>query len=644
VLAVAIAIGLWAFYVIACLCLGSLLTRLLAVKSDRLANTSALAVLATAFLLGQGVLANVWLLLALPGWFSPQIVAGLLAFCVLGGVAFAWPTVLRCVCQLRSGLSSLRTEPLPWRILAFLTLLLLLLEGGGSLLRPPRGDAVAFYMALPKVMAASHRLVPLPGYEASTQIGLQGEMQFAALMSLGSAQAAKLFVWPTSLAVAVMLLAIGSKVGLGSRGKWIALVVLITSTAFTNVTTDGKVDLFAAAMGMAAFYWALQTGGRQSALALRLTGLFTGLAVIAKFSYLAPLLPGILLLVVWQHILPSEERSGSDSSISLARATVSLGIWMVLPAIPHLLKNGILFGEPLAPFVSSGGQSWLPQTWYTPEFTRHIVLTYPLALVFGRYPMQHGNLSPLILAFAPLAFLLPRPRSIAGSRLVQITLAAVLGVIIFVIFRPAVLAPRFILAPLLMFIPFVARSAEYVAEMETKPRWLTAGILICLFITLPTTSLQLRRLPLDALEYVAGPVSDCDLAGPICRASGIVNQQGALGDRVYLGTFYRYWLRPDLLQCINGTGDGGISSLQTPEARWTALYERGFRYLIMDETTHASTAAALDEAKTPAWLELIPLFHEDKHTVLRLESSDPTRQPLMTCRQVNPPAWDVVER
>ena len=155
---------------------------------------------------------------------------------------------------------------------------------------------------------------------------------------------------------------------------------------------------------------------------------------------------------------------------------------------------------------------------------------------------------------------------------------------------------------------------------------------------------QKRAYPIYALRYVAGPVSECDLAGPICRASEIVNRQAALGDRVYLGGYYRYWLRPDLLQCVNGTGDGGISSLQTPEARWTYLYERGFRYLIIDETTHASTAAALDEAKTPAWLEVIPLFHEDKYTVFRLESSDPSRQPLMTCRQVNPPAWDVVVR
>ncbi len=646
-LALAIAIGLWAFYVIACLCLGSLLTRLLAVRSDPLANTSALAVLATAFLLGQGVLANLWLLLALPGWFSPQIVTGLLALCVLGGVACAWPNVVSFARQLRSVLSSLRSESLPWKILALVTVLLLLVEGGGSLLRPPRGDAVAFYMPFSKIIAASHRLVPLPGYEAFTQIGLQGELHYAALMSLGSDRAAKLFVWSTSFAIAMMLLAIGSKVGLGRRGQWIALTVLCTSTAFTYLITDGKVGLFAAAMGMAAFYWTLQTGGHQGTLALRLTGLFTGLAVIAKFSYLAPLLPGILVLVVWQRAIPSKERSVDDSlMVSLATAILSLGFWMMLPIIPHMLKNGVLFGEPLAPFVSSGGQSWLSQTWFTPEVTRWIVLTYPLALVFGQYPMQYGTLSPLILAFAPLAFLLPRPRSIAGSRLVQITLAAAMGVVVWVIVRPSVLAPRYILAPLLMFIPFAARSAEYVAQMEMRPRWLSAGILIGAFTMLLLTLLQEGRYPVyHTLRYVAGQVSECDLAGPSCRASGIVNQQAAFGDRVYLGTYYRYWLRPDLLQCVSGSDEQrAMSSLQTPEARWTYLYERGFHHLIIDERTHEATAALLDVAQVPAWLAVIPLFDENEYAVFRLESNDPSRQPRMICRQVNPPAWDVVER
>ena len=73
------------------------------------------------------------------------------------------------------------------------------------------GDAAAFYMILPKIMANSHELIPVPGYESFMSVGLQGEMHYAALMVLGSADAAQLFEWPTILAGAVIFLAIGSK-------------------------------------------------------------------------------------------------------------------------------------------------------------------------------------------------------------------------------------------------------------------------------------------------------------------------------------------------------------------------------------------------------------------------------------------------
>lgn len=641
----AITIGLCAVYVMASVCIGSLLTLFLGLPLERIDKISPSAALATAFLLGQGGLATVWLLLALAGWFWPGIVAGLLTLCVLGGGAFAWPTVVNFARQFWTALSSLRTESLPWRILVFLTLLLLLVEGVNSARPPTAGsDAEAFYMALPKVIAASHRLVPLRGYETYSQIGLQGEFHYAALMSLGSPQAAKLFVWPTGLAVAMVLVAIGSEAGLGRRGKWIVLAVLYTSTGFTLVITDGKVDLFGAAMGMAAFYWALQTGERHGTSALRLTGLFVGLAVIGKLSYAAALVPGILLLVIWQATTASEKRPMAASLSSLVKPGLAVGFWMMLPFVPHLLKNGILFGEPLAPFLSSGGQSWLDQTWFSPEVTRWIVMTYPLALVFGNYPMQYGNLSPLILAFAPLSFLLPRPRSIVGSRLIRITLAAALGMVIWLVLRPSVLAPRYILAPLLVLIPAVARGAEYVTQLETKPRWLSGGILTALFIIVSSRLSQQTESTITTLLYEAGQYSDCGVSGGFCTVSDAVNREAAPGDRVFLGTYSRYWLRPDLMQCVSGASDSEIYSSQTPEAAWAWLFELGFRYVILYAPTHAELPDVLDLTQVPAWLTVVPLFDQHNYTAFRLESNDPSRQPRMTCRQVNPPAWDVVER
>jgi len=69
------------------------------------------------------------------------------------------------------------------------------------------GDGAAFYMVLGKIIAYSHRLVPMPGYERFTMIGLQGELHFAALMVLHSPEAAKLFSWPTISMAGIVLAA-----------------------------------------------------------------------------------------------------------------------------------------------------------------------------------------------------------------------------------------------------------------------------------------------------------------------------------------------------------------------------------------------------------------------------------------------------
>ena len=645
-----VTIGVCLFYILACLGLGSLLLRCLHVRSQNQVMAASLAKLSTAFLLGQGGLAVVWLALALSAIFSPQVVTAISLLSILGGARLAWPSFYTGIRSLWSGLSDLKRETWIWRLVAFATLSLILVEGVGALVMPPIGDAEAFYMAISKVIADSHRLIPLSGYEQISQIGLQGELHYAALMSLVNPEAAKLFVWPTSLALTLMLLAIGSQVGIKKRGQWIMLAILFTSTAFIYVIPDGKVDLFGAAMGIAAFYWALRSGESHDTIALRLAGLFGGLAVVAKFSNLVALVPSVLFLIVWQRISSHRDETARKRIISMTTAALSFCFWMLPAIIPHLFKNALLFSQPLAPFIAMPGQAWLDQIWFSPEVTRRIVMTYPLALVFGQYPMQYGNLSPLLLAFAPLAMKLPQSYLTMNSQLVRLTIAALLGVILWVILRPSIIAPRYILATLLAFIPLAACGAGYVVEMESTPRWLSIGILICLFATIGTVALpRISAVAKPLRAFAAGQAVTCNPMDARCRAINLVNQRAMPGDRVYLGTWYRYWLRPDLLQCISNRDDMTTPGLGNAEAQWTHLYERGFRYLIYERrypygTSNSSMADVLDASQAPAWLAITPLLIQDDYVALHLESRDPSRLPLMTCRQVQGPAWDVVKR
>ncbi|MDQ3818101.1 MAG: hypothetical protein M3362_10450, partial [Acidobacteriota bacterium] len=441
-----VVLGLFTAHIVACICLGAALTWLLGIKRKDAVSTSAGAELTTDLLLGQGAMASLWTLMALLGQFSPAAVAASLILATLVGIGFLWPELIRLPGYLSTLYLSLKTETLLWKLLAFLSLLVLLLGGAGALILPPTGDAAAFYMALPKMVAGSHHLKPLPGYEGFTQIGLQGELHYAALISLGSVGAAKLLVWLEASATAVLLLKIGAAAGLGRRGLIIALATLVSSTAFVILIPDGKVDLFGAAMGMAAFYWALRVEGPPlRSVALRLAGLFAGLAIIAKLSYIVPLIAGVALIITLRYAPLLKERDegqrGGGARYAWPQALAALcvlGLWMLLPAVPHSIKNGMLFHEPLAPLINFRTKSFIEQTWFSPEVTRRIVLTYPLGLIFGEYPMQGGALSPLLLAFAPFLFISRKGRAILQGPLLQITLSAAAGTVLWVIARPSV--------------------------------------------------------------------------------------------------------------------------------------------------------------------------------------------------------------
>jgi len=651
-----IGVAACSLYVVACLCLGTFLVRRLLAADDPLDRPSASATLATGFLLGQGVLANLWQLVSLARAFSMPVVAVTLGFCILVGFRTTWTCLRRLTRESGPGLAAYWKEPLSWR-LATCLILAACLAAGVSVLVPLSGwsDAAAFYLPIAKVMAASHRLVPLPGYEAFTTIGLQGEFHYAALMSLGSGQWAKLFVWPTSLAAAMMLLAIGSVLGLRQRGKWIALAMLCTSTAFTFLIGDGKVDLFGAAMGVAFFYWGLRIKVGSVRSSACLAGLFAGFAVVAKVSYLVSFAPGAFLLVAWRGVMMSSGRLRTRVMI-LARVGVAFGFWFGLSLLPHILKNALLFGEPLAPFIGSTGQFWANQVWFSSESTLKLLLTYPLALILGGYPGQFGDLSILFLAFAPLVVLMPRPASFARNGLVQLTLASVFGVVLWMISRPSVFALRYFLAPLLALIPVVACFAEHAIQKEERPRWLGAGVLLWLVIV--CAGMVYLELPTakKAAQYLSGRASECTLVAAgtslalgssVCEALTVVNNDAAPGDRVCLSTYYRFWLRPDLLQCIWRPSDASNpcpDGAQPEGGDWSRLFKLGFRYLVIDKVTFKSIAALYDPLTAPSWLDVTTLFNDAGYAVFRLESKDPSRRPCITCQQVAPPAWDLVKQ
>lgn len=635
------------FYGLATTMAGYCMLRLLGAGTGSDHLTEIWVRLVTSFLLGIGVTSSVWLLIGVVSWLGSFVVIGFLVGFFILGLLLAGTELRLWMVALRSSTGWLPKKMSVEALLVGLCVGLMGLLAIGALLKPPIGDAEAFYMVYPKVIAASQRLVEMPGLYANfSQIGLLGEMHFAALLMLADVHAAKLFAWFVAMATVGMLIALARLAGLGRTGCAFVFLMTATTTAFTNHITDGKIDLFSTACGSGAFYWALHSAEgseREQRVALRITGVLAGFAVVGKFSYLLAFLPPLFVIISWN--LYERWRLTGPTSWKMVQPVVAymtVGVAMMAAAVPHLIKNGILFAAPLAPFVGMEGTSWLNQTWFSSRDTAWIVATYPAALVFGRYPMQGGNLSFIWLAFLPLLLVCAVQTFRNNRTLAKMTVAGLVGMFLWVLLRPSVIAPRYLLATLFLLIPSVALAAEGVFTTESRPRILSTGMVLVTLSALAIFAFPHVKLPLHLIQFLRGTFPICGLASPYCEPLVSLNQKAEPGARVFFAGYYAYWMRPDLLQCRDNREDSRVLAAVTDvSSRWATLYTRGFHYVVIDRTSHHAMLSVLDPSMAPPWLDVTKVLKTDELSVFKLSSQSQDRTVELGCIQRSHPAWDV---
>ena len=638
-------------YSAACVGTGLLIWNALLRFDQRLNGISAGTILATTFILGEGVLAGLWLFLALGELFTFPIVASLSFIFAICGLYAGRSILVPFKNQVASIWQELRSDSWGWQFIGGLTIFLCLIWYT-SLGRPLNVDASAFYFAYAKLIAFSHHLAILKGYEHFSDVGLLGEFHFAALMLLHSRNAARLFSWPTIIVAGVMLASLGRVTGMGRRGQWLTLSILFSSSAVIMLSGDGKVDLFAVALGLGAYYWAMQIRFNRTKPTLLLTGLFSGFAFVAKLSYVPVMVPGIALLVLWGY---GEEFKDKVSWQSFLKSFISGSLiilaGLILAFAPHMIKNGFLYHNPFSPF-GSGGTSWMGQTWFGKEVTQQIIYTYPFALTYGSYWAQYGNLSPLILAFLPLIFFLPRPSSLLSSPLAVITLVALTGLAVWIFYRPSVLSPRYILATLLLLALLPARAAEHISLTDFRPRLLAFGVSLFTSITLIAFGLDFLSLvffPASIIPSLMGKIDECERDGIYCSAMDQINKVAQPGERVFLASFHRYWFRGDLLQCLPSATETGdfayfASTSTKDDYLWLQFYQKGFSYLFIDKVTHTSFFERLDVEYPPEWVVLTPIYDQSSVLIYRMDFADPPTK-VIPMRCENRPSstiWEVV--
>ena len=343
----------------------------------------------------------------------------------------------------------------------------------------PGTDALAYYMAQPKLMAATGHYTPLPGYLeiGFTAMPATAEMPYAAMYALGGDAiglvASKLSMWPVFLAVLLLLWRCARGIGLSVDAAWMFIACGATSTAVTLVAWDGKTDLIGLMYALGAVLW---IPGLLSSKPDRrqcwLFGFLSACAIVAKLSYalILPFLLGVPLFFLW-----CKQRTILFRVLAIAGLaacfTLALGWWV---------KNYSLFGDPFAPVLTlreNTPRFNLVQAFFSADSTRWMLTTYPLALTFGLYPMQHGGISPLWLMLVPALWMRPW-QSETGRKALFLGLGGIAGVLAWVLLRPSVIFPRYFLPALLL--PCLFLVAGYERWLSERRAWAAVALVAAL--------------------------------------------------------------------------------------------------------------------------------------------------------------------
>lgn len=633
------------FYSVSCVVMGYMFMFPFMRNFDENWELSLPTLIASAFIVGQGILGTAWMMMGLGGVFRLTYILILLIFITTCGLVIYRNSIVSHGRRLFSSWKQLKHIPILWTPALLMVLTASLLFGVKSITNLRLWeDGEAFYFMLPKVMAASERLVPARNiYHSFTQIGLSGEMHYSALMSISGELAAKFFVAMTAAASLQFVLNVCSNLGVKFVGKLFAAAMLLTSTGFTLWLYGGKTEIFSVTFALGAFCWAIGTFRKPNALSMMMIGLYSGFAISSKLSYIPSLLPAIFIILLSTVLIYERENQSNLKiiSINVVKLFFIFSSFFIVPLFFNSIKNVYLFNEPLAPFITfnSSQPKIFTQIWYNEQDTKYILLTYPFALVFGKYPLMGGNVSPLVLIGLGFAGLITYKRKIVKYRALTIAGSASAGLLAWIVIAPSVLCPRYILPVLVMLFPIAALAFDHLF-CKNDARWIYVPIKVVvitiLFLSLYVTTEELWRGTTADIDQITGKTPNAGRQGAFVPGQLFINSHANYGDRVFVNGYLSYYLRPDLLQCMNDASDARISQNKAD------LYKLGYRYILIQKNAALNSDLILAFANEDNSDVEAKNIHSDQESIVyELVGKNPEIKPKKICVQKNRVAWDV---
>ncbi len=405
---------------------------------------------------------------------------------------------------------------------------LLMLAAITALAPPTKWDALTYHLAGPRHYLLAGRIV---SYPENHFLGFPQlvEMLYMGLLIVARPQAAALLHAGFGVLLLLTLLGLSSRLGRPSVG-WLAAAILLVSDSIWGEFSWPYNDLALMAYTLAALVVVLawrDSSSRATSHLLVWAGVLTGCMMGTKYSAAGPAI-GVGVLVLW---LVRRERIRRV----LGAEAIVTGVALVI-FTPWLVKNAVLDGNPVSPFVWGTRAFDSLDRWYylrpgTGLPLLHLALLPLTATVFGQEGGAYQSSSgPLLFGLLPMVVLGWRSRDMASRTLIVSLLVAVLPAC--VVWLVGAATSWFLLQTRLLFPVFPALALVGALGLYGLQEWdVSAGLarlgqgLVLVMIALAVLDSALVTVRVAPLRVVAGLQSEEDFLLQELQAHYLAMQQ-----------------------------------------------------------------------------------------------------------------------
>lgn len=508
-------------------------------------------------------------------------------------------------------------------------------------------DAVSDYFSQAKIMAVSH--VSTSFFPGNNMIvsSLHPDILFTAIIQLFGDQSARMFSLVNGISILLMGCAIAEESGYLIRSRIYFVVLLVTSTAFTDLLGDGKVELICTAPIVATIYWLLYSLKHPERNIFLLLGLLTGFAIISRLYniFLVPVFVMIFYLIHFAKTIFLEKHKGISYNVNEKGKSLLSTLWMlptiVIILIFHLWLNQQWLGSLFAPLKfrqNLAASNWEWQ--FNPAKLYLLRILYPFTISFFNTPQSLGNISPLFIGFMPfLSIKNIRTKILIPDGLSSLLVSTVFTLVTWIWLFYTVVEIRYVF--FLWLVIFLLAGQWIELSLNALPALLRKFFQFTIIALL--SFISLRTISISISTYSPGQKNETFECQDIdfCTFFNIVNQVAKPGDRILALNAYRYYFRPDLFACSSRANE--YVSLQdlakrNPSGFWAEVYRQGYSFVVYENNfsvSHSGFGAIPSPELAPQWLKVRIISSSDSQNNISymIEADNPPFTPKVSCNQ-----------